>query len=162
MRSVRRTVQLSGHHELIARIRTLFSEGKRPPAIARALEVEGWRSAHGKAVIAVERRVISRVFSDLSEMDQRFVSAMAVDEGRSRIADIVRRLDVSDQYVQVYKKRLIESGYVQADGRGYVSFSLPYLGDYIRSRVDERPSVGHDEWEGFPPPRAAASGTDPE
>lgn len=49
VRSVRRTVQLSGHHELIARIRTLFSEGKRPPAIARALEVEGWRSAHGKA-----------------------------------------------------------------------------------------------------------------
>ena len=48
VRSVRRTTQLSRHAELIERIRTLHSEGRRPPAITRTLVAEGWSSAHGK------------------------------------------------------------------------------------------------------------------
>lgn len=110
------------------------------------------RAAHGRAITAVERRVISRVYQDLSEKDQEFVTAMAVDDGRSRIADIVQRMGVSDQYVQVYKKRLIESGYVQPDGRGHVIFSLPYLREYVRSRQSEDADTGTDEWGQFPPP----------
>jgi hypothetical protein len=113
------------------------------------------RAAHGRAITAVERRVISRVFQDLSEKDQEFVTAMAEDDGRSRIADIVRRMGVSDQYVQVYKKRLIESGYVQADGRGHVDFSLPYLRDYVRSRQSDEPGTGSDEWGRYPPPQGS-------
>lgn len=129
----------------------------RSSGTAPAIALADARAAHGRAITAVERRVISRVFQDLSEVDQRFVAAMAVDEGRSRIADIVKRLDVSDQYVQVYKKRLIESCYVQADGRGHVVFSLPYLGDYVRSLSAEREQSGADEWDNFPPPRTADS-----
>lgn len=111
------------------------------------------QSAHGRAITAVERRVISRVYQDLSEKDQEFVKAMAVDEGRSRMADIVQRMGVSNQYVQVYKKRLVESGYVQADGRGHVVFSLPYLGDYIRSTMTEAAGASRaDDWDRFPPP----------
>jgi hypothetical protein len=109
--------------------------------------------AHGRAVTAVERRVSSRVYQDLSDKDREFVQAMAVDEGRSKTADIVRRMGVSDQDVQVYRKRLIESGYVQADGHGHVVFSLPYLGDYVRSTFaandDEERS---DDWDRYPPP----------
>lgn len=115
------------------------------------------RVAHGRAITAVERRVISRVFQDLSEGDQRFVTAMAVDDGRSRMADLVQRMEVSDQHAQVYKKRLIESGYVQADGRGHVVFSLPYLGDYIRSMATEKSSARPDGWEHFPPPTHGGS-----
>ncbi|KQS06127.1 ATPase [Curtobacterium sp. Leaf183] len=115
-------------------------------------------AAHSRAITAVERRVISRVYQDLSDKDQEFVTAMAADEGgRSKIADIVRRMGVSDQYVQVYKKRLIESGYVQADGRGHVVFSLPYLGDYIRSMTAEPSGAPvSDDWGDFPPPSAHA------
>ncbi|MFT4136271.1 AAA family ATPase [Microbacterium sp.] len=116
------------------------------------------RAAHGRAITAVERRVISRVFQDLSEMDQRFVQAMAVDFGRTKIADLVQRLGVSDQYVQVYKKRLIESGYVQADGRGHVSFSLPYLGDYVRSMASDRPDADGRGWDHHPPPSRTGRG----
>jgi hypothetical protein len=55
--------------------------------------------------------------------------------------------------VQVYKKRLIESGYVQADGRGHVVFSLPYLGDYIRSMTTKRVDAPvADDWGHYPPP----------
>jgi hypothetical protein len=49
------------------------------------------------------------------------------------VAEIVKRMGESDQYVQVYKRRLIDSGYLQSDGHGYVTFSLPYLDQYINS-----------------------------
>ncbi|HEX8509097.1 MAG TPA: ATP-binding protein [Propionibacteriaceae bacterium] len=111
------------------------------------------RAAHGRAIIAVERRVISRVYRDLSEKDQEFITAMAADDGRSKIADIVQRMGVSDQYAQVYKKRLIESGYVQSDGRGHVVFSLPYLRDYARSmETEESKPPSTDGWDQYPPP----------
>jgi hypothetical protein len=115
------------------------------------------KAAQGRAITAVEQRVISRVYKDLSEMDQRFVEAMAVDQGRSKISDIVKRMEVSDQYVQVYKKRLIESGYVQPDGRGHVRFSLPYLGDYVRSLSSDTAPQFDDDWGNFPPPQPPGS-----
>lgn len=87
-------------------------------------------------------------------MDQKFLDAMAEDEDRSKVADIVRRMDVSDAYVQVYKKRLIESGYVHPAGRGYVQFSLPYLGAYIRRQLaaEARTDRGDGGWGAYPAP----------
>lgn len=131
----------------------------RASGSASTISLANAEAAHGRAVTAVERRVISRVYQDLSDMDQRFVEAMAVDPGRSKIADIVRRLGVSDQYVQVYKKRLIESGYVQGDGRGHVVFSLPYLGDYVRAMSAEQDVAVVDDWENYPPPPPLHPGT---
>jgi len=124
----------------------------RSSGSAATIVLRDARAAHKRAIAAVERRVISRVYQDLSEKDRAFVNAMAMDEGRSKIADIVRRMGVSDQYVQVYKRRLIESGYVQADGRGHVRFSLPYLGDYIRSVSPGREADAvADDWGRYPP-----------
>ncbi|MCM8738665.1 hypothetical protein M5E06_31650 [Azospirillum sp. A1-3] len=40
-RAVRRMTQLAGHDELLARTTALFTEGLRPPAIARTLAAEG-------------------------------------------------------------------------------------------------------------------------
>lgn len=109
--------------------------------------------AHDKAIKAVESRVISRVYGDLSDVDQKFLDAMAEDDDRTKVADIVKRMGVSDAYVQVYKKRLIDSGYVHAAGRGYVRFSLPYLGAYIRRRLaEEARTDGGGGWDAYPAP----------
>lgn len=122
---------------------------------APVIELADADAAHQRAVKAIERRVISRIYLDLSEKDQNFLKAMAPDEGKTRIASIVARMGVSDQYVQVYKQRLIDSGYVQSSGHGYVEFSLPYLRDYVRSTMDdwefEEPQLA-DGWAKFPPP----------
>lgn len=120
---------------------------------AEVISREDAEIAHHKAIVAVQRRVISRVYQDLSEKDREFVQAMAVDTGRSKISDIVKRMDVSAQYVQVYKRRLMDTGYVKSDGHGYVAFSLPYLGEYVRS-MDAEPAgeAPRDDWDAFPPP----------
>lgn len=108
-----------------------------------------------KAIKAVQSRVISRVYDDLSEKDKDFLRAMALDEGRSKMADIVARMGVTDQYAQIYKNRLIDSGYVQRAGHGYVEFSLPYLDQYIRALLGEShwTDATDDGWEGYPAPR---------
>ncbi|ROS22143.1 hypothetical protein EDF22_3649 [Rathayibacter sp. PhB127] len=110
--------------------------------------------AQDRAIKAVESRVISRVYGDLSDVDQKFLDAMAEDDDRTKIADIAKRMDVSDAYVQVYKKRLIDSGYVHAAGRGHVQFSLPYLGAYIRRRLAAEASddAGDGGWDAYPAP----------
>lgn len=109
-----------------------------------------------RAVKAVQSRVISRVYDDLSDRDKDFLRAMALDEGRTKIADIKARMGSYDQYVQVYKNRLIDSGYVQSAGHGYVEFSLPYLDQYIRTLLGDEARNGgesRDPWEGYPAPR---------
>ncbi|GAB3622634.1 ATP-binding protein [Mariniluteicoccus endophyticus] len=107
-----------------------------------------------RAIKAVVDRVISRVFDDLSERDKDFLRAMSIDEGRSKMADIVQRMGESDQYVQVYKQRLIKSGYVQQAGRGYVEFSLPYLDQYIKTLTGDGPEArpANEGWDSYPPP----------
>lgn len=94
-------------------------------------------AAHARAITAVQRRVISRVYDDLSEKDKEFVQAMAVDDGRTKMADLVQRMGVSDQYVQVYKKRLVASGYVQGDGHGS---PCPTCGSMCARRREDRTS----------------------
>lgn len=122
---------------------------------ADAITLADAHAAHRKAIKAVQDRVISRVYHDLSEKDQAFLNAMAPDENRTRVADIVKRMRVSDQYVQVYKKRLIDSGYVRSDGHGYVVFSLPYLGQYVRGMLADALDDGRANdggWGDYPAP----------
>ena len=116
------------------------------------IDAEAARIAQDKGLKAVMERVLAKVFDDLSEKDQEFLRAMAVDEDRSRIGDIVERLDSYSQYVNGYRNRLIDSGYVRADGHGYIRFALPYLGTYIRSMSAAPNATANDDWADFPPP----------
>lgn len=126
----------------------------RNASTAPTINLDDASVAHDKAIRAVESRVISRVYGDLSDVDQKFLNAMAADDDRTKVADIVRRMGVSDAYVQVYKKRLIDSGYVHAAGHGYVQFSLPYLGAYIRRQLAAEESDGRENggWDAYPAP----------
>ncbi|KZX21973.1 ATP-binding protein [Rathayibacter tanaceti] len=162
------TARLGGRSIDKEALRTLVSLSQGYPYLVQLAGDYAWRNdstapsitladatvAHDRAIRAVESRVISRVYGDLSDVDQKFMSAMAEDEDRSRVADIVRRMGVSDAYVQVYKKRLIDSGYVHPAGHGYVQFSLPYLGAYIRRRIAAESSEGGIDggWDGYPAP----------
>jgi hypothetical protein len=96
------------------------------------------------------------VYQDLSEKDQEFLVAMSPDVGRSKMSDIIDRMGVTGQYAQIYKQRLIDSGYVQADGHGHVRFSLPYLAEYVRAIASgltpSSSKYDDDGWGEFPPP----------
>ena len=57
---------------------------------------------------------------------------MARDDGPARLNDIAKRMNVTDDYAQKYRKRLIGSGIIEPARRGYVQFAVPYLADYLK------------------------------
>ena len=78
------------------------------------------------------RDVCQTTIAALSGKDVEFLREMAVDDGPSRVADVARRMDVTVDYAQKYRKRLIDAGVIEASGWGTVTFAVPYLRDWLR------------------------------
>lgn len=118
------------------------------PYLVQLVGHEVWRSTKASHIdqSAVERAIdeaTSRLATHvhepalrpLSDVDIRFLVAMAQDSGASRIADVARRLDRNPQYVNTYRRRLIAGGLIEPVGRGRLAFAIPYLEDSLR-RLD--------------------------
>lgn len=86
----------------------------------------------------VGQLVIAPMWKDLADGSRRFLTAMALDDGVSRTADIAARLGVSSEYVGVYRSRLMKSGMVAAAGHGRLDFALEATRQWIRG-LDEYP-----------------------
>ncbi|MDR1781438.1 MAG: ATP-binding protein [Bacilli bacterium] len=71
------------------------------------------------------------IFKEISKMDFEFLKAMAQDDGPSDIADIVKRLNKTKNYISQYRARLLSSGLIEANAWGSVCYTLPYMKEYI-------------------------------
>lgn len=89
-------------------------------------------SALASAAGSFEEDVCRTTLSALSDRDIDFLKAMAHDDGPSRMTEIAARMQVTDDYAQKYRKRLIAAGTIAPARRGYVEFAVPYLADYLR------------------------------
>ena len=87
--------------------------------------------------------VIAPMWRDVSDGSRRFLAAMALDDGVSRTADIAARLDVSSEYVGVYRRRLMRSGMIAPAGHGRLDFALSATRQWIRG-LDEFPAPVRD------------------
>jgi len=107
-RSVRRTVQLACHAELLARIRDLQAQGLRPPAIARTLQADGWRSAHGKGLTEGSVRALLTRMGVVSTSPKRPSAVVARRAGEFTVTEIASRLSLPEGtvYNWLYKGRL--------------------------------------------------------
>ena len=80
-----------------------------------------------------ENDVCETTLTALSDQD---VSAMTDDEDAvSRISDVAKRMSVTPDYAQKYRRRLIDAGVIEQARRGYVRFAVPYMADYLRSQL---------------------------
>ena len=68
----------------------------------------------------------------LSDGDVAFLSAMACDDGESRMSDVAERMGVDANYAQQYRRRLRDAGVIAVPRRAHVAFAVPYLADYLR------------------------------
>ena len=59
---------------------------------------------------------------------------MAEDDGRSKMADVQRRLGVDKTYASQYRLRLMAAELIESAGHGHVDFALPYLREYLREQ----------------------------
>jgi hypothetical protein len=80
----------------------------------------------------LEENIFMPVLKPLSQKDEQFLKAMSEDLDTSRIADIKKRLKTSDAMVQMYRRRLIDAGIIASQRKGFLSFVVPYLGEYLR------------------------------
>ncbi len=75
--------------------------------------------------------VCKTTIAALSEKDVEFLKAMG-GETVSKISDIANRLNVSTDYAQKYRKRLINAGIIEPASRGLVKISVPLLAEYLK------------------------------
>lgn len=113
-------LQLVGHNIVL---RAPSGEAVSEDAVAAALR---------HAQFDFETDVCETTLAALSEMDLVFLRAMSVDEGSSKTADVAKRMGVSVDYAQKYRKRLIDAGVIEPASWGSVSYAVPYLADYLR------------------------------
>lgn len=78
--------------------------------------------------------VVRKTCQELSDGDISFLEAMLPDgDAPSSMSDIAARMGKSTNYARVYRTRLVEQGVIAVLRRGYVTFDMPYLRDYLSS-----------------------------
>jgi hypothetical protein len=135
---------------------------------ASAITAEILDAAIPVAVRRMGELVHEPALADLSRGDRAFLAAMAVDDGPSRTGEIARRLNVDDNWVGQYRRRLIDAELIRPIRRGEFDFQLPYLREYLRSialdtEAPDRSQARHalEQWDrpdtdpGRQPPRLA-------
>ena len=82
----------------------------------------------------IGRMVIAPTWRTLSEVDRRFLLAMAQDDGESKLTDIADRLGVTTKYASVYRQRLIRAGMILPSGRGRFTLAHEAAHDWLRDQ----------------------------
>ena len=130
-----------------------FHAWEAAPDPASLVDMNDMRAGAEEARRQVGQLVISPMWRDLSEGSQRFLAAMAVDEGPSHPTDLAARLGVTSGYVSVYKGRLRTAGMISPAGNRRLDFAIGAARQWIRNldeypllcetlKLAERPPVG--------------------
>lgn len=100
-----------------------------------------WRSGKGYEEVIPEYRqylesyVYEKIWSELSPKDRAVVEAIAASP-EGKVSDVRSRLGMESNQFSPYRKRLIDKGIIVSEGRGYVSFTLPLFGDFVRDQYE--------------------------
>ena len=140
-----RTIAAHGRHIEPAQSRRAAEASRGYPYLVQLVGYHIWRQARGdrigpksvdegtaEAIARLATLVHEPALQDLSEVDRRFLVAMAEDDGRTAVADLARRLVKDRHYVNTYRRRLIAAQVIEEAGRGHVRFTIPYLRDHLR------------------------------
>lgn len=121
------------------------------PFMVQLVGFHSWKAAQDPSVeithadvssgiVEAERRigrlVLWPTWKDLSEVDRKFLIAMATDHGESKLSDVADRLDVTTSYAGVYRHRLLKTGVITAPGKGRIAFTHPATRSWILSLTD--------------------------
>ncbi|MCP4967995.1 MAG: ATP-binding protein [bacterium] len=117
-------VQLVGFHS--------WKAAPDPTAVVTADDVA---TGIAEAERRIGRLVLAPTWRSLSDVDRRFLIAMARDDGPSRITTIAERLEVDNGYAGVYRHRLIKAGMIIAAGKGRIDFAQHSTRQWLRTEA---------------------------
>lgn len=118
-------IQLVGYHAWST------AAGTEENIISQSSAERGIQKARRRFGALVQEPALSQ----LSQVDKTFLSAMAIDDGPSKMADVIERMRVSRDYATMYRSRLLAAQLITAPGYGVVTFALPYLREYLREHA---------------------------
>lgn len=85
-----------------------------------------------------------KIFSDLSEMDQKYLIAVW---GNKALKDVAKKLHVNASYASQYRRRAIARHLVQPASYGHVKYVLPFFKEFIEQVQDPNSIYFYDiEW----------------
>lgn len=82
----------------------------------------------------MEDNVFKPILTPLSDNDRVFLRALARCGDTATTAMLQAKLGKRGPAIQPYRKRLIEAGVIEAPRRGELTFTVPYLADYLLSQ----------------------------
>lgn len=98
-----------------------------------------------EAETRIGRLVLAPTWRTLSDVDRRFLIAMARDAGESRLGDIAARLQVDVNYAGVYRHRLLGAGMIVATGKGRIDFAHHATREWLRDEAAYAASTFPDD-----------------
>lgn len=75
--------------------------------------------------------VCATTVAGLSNGDVAYLKAMQQLGGNCRTSDVAAVMEVTPDYGQQYRKRLLDAGIIKAPRKGIVCFDVPFLADYL-------------------------------
>ena len=123
----------SGYPYLIRLIGYYLMRSKKNP-----IDVAEADKAIFLAKIELFKNVHDSMFWSLSSKDRMFVWAMSKDEYDSEFGEIAKRMGVSTGYASKYRERLLNADLIYASSYGRLTFTLPYMREYVAKEYIER------------------------
>ncbi len=180
-RAERKILDAVGYREVERAVQETITAGGRkiePAALATAARATGgypfliqligsnvWKQAKSDLITLEDveigtTRAMTRLGSlvhepalaDLSAADQSYLLAMATDDAASNTTEIAARLGKDAQWGSVYRKRLIDAQMIRAAGHGLVTFTLPYMREFLRQHAAHDGGIGLGSGFGELPP----------
>ncbi|MDO5133448.1 MAG: ATP-binding protein [Eubacteriales bacterium] len=89
-----------------------------------------WQDVLTDFDVCMEENVYEKIWSELSETDQRTVRAICTAKDQ-KVESIRAELHMDSNNFNVYRKRLIRRGIVSCPRRGYLELSLPRFAEFV-------------------------------
>lgn len=143
------TITANGRHISSTAVERAAAATLGYPFLIQLVGFHIWRQHPGNREVSLEdvdagiqgarRRLGTTVheasLADLSAVDRTFLVAMAQDEHPSKLAAIASRMGVDTNYASQYRARLIDAGIIEPAGHGHVTFTVPYLREYLQDHA---------------------------
>lgn len=89
------------------------------------------------ALVDFANTVLEPALSRVPLRAMEYAIAMSQDEGVSSTAAVAERLGVAPSSLTSYRRMLIREQVIEPTARGYVTFSIPFMREYVRSHTKE-------------------------
>ncbi len=102
----------------------------------KKITIENIQNILDQYISDLNRNVYYKVYSELTPKERDFVQAMVKAGGaKVKMQTIAKIMKKNSNYVNVYRRKLLDEQVISTAGYGYVSFLLPHFDEFIEQQM---------------------------